>query len=173
MALTKQQKNKVLEDLKEKMEKQKSIVFLDIQGIKVKDLTKLRKLMKEKECELRVAKKTLIAKTLKDQKVNFEAKKMSGEIALGFGFQDEISPFKTSYDFSKETENLKILGGLFENEIIEKEKALVLASLPSKEVLLAKLVGSLQSPVSGLLNVMQGNIRNFVYLLNAIKGRQS
>lgn len=169
MALTKAQKQKILSDLKEKVDKQKSIVFADFQGLKVKDLTQLRKEMKEQKDELKVVKKTLIAKVLKEKKIEFDVKKLKGEIALGFGYRDEILPFKTLHDFSREHENLKILGGLLNNEIIEQEKAVLLGQLPSREELLSRIVGSLSAPLSGLVNVLQGNIKGLVYALSAIK----
>ena len=70
MALTKTQKQEILSDLKEKVEKQKAIVFAAITGLKVKDLSNLRKLMRSKDCELKVAKKTLISKVFQSKKIN-------------------------------------------------------------------------------------------------------
>ncbi len=124
MALTKTQKTEILSDLKEKVEKQKAIVFAAITGLKVKDLSSLRKLMKSKDCELKVAKKTLIAKVFQGKKIDFNVKKLEGEVALGFGYKDEVLPFKTLYDFAKDHENLKILGGIMGAEILEKGKAI-------------------------------------------------
>jgi len=169
MALTKVQKQKIISDLKEKVDRQKSIVFADFQGLKVKDLTQLRKEMKKNDGELKVAKKTLISKVLQEKKINFDVKKLNGEIVLGFGYQDEISPFKTLYEFSKEHENLKLLGGLVGQEIIEQEKAILLGQLPAREQLLARIVGSISAPLSGIVNVLQGNIKGLVYALSAIK----
>ena len=169
MALTKVQKQKIISDLKEKVDRQKSIVFADFQGLKVKDLTQLRREMKKIDGELKVAKKTLISKVLQEKKINFDVKKLSGQILLGFGYQDEISPFKTLYKFSKEHEKLKLLGGLVGQEIIEQEKAIFLGQLPAKEELLARIVASLAAPLSGIVNVLQGNIKGLVYVLSAIK----
>lgn len=171
MALTKAQKQKILENLKEKVAKQKAMVFADFQGLKVKDLTQLRKEMKKNEGELKVAKKTLISKVFQAEKIDFDVKKLVGQIILGFGYRDEISPFKTLYEFSKGRENLKILGGLVGGELITGEKALELGQLPSREELLARIVGSISAPLSGLVNVLQGNIKGLIYALSAIKPR--
>lgn len=168
MALTKAQKEKVINDLKEKIERQKAIVFTVITGLKVKDLANLRKDMKKKDCELKVAKKTLISSAFKQNKIEVDAKKLEGEIALGFGYKDEVLPFKTLYEFSKGNENLKILGGLIGNELLGKEKAIELGQLPTKEELLSRLVGSVSAPISGLVNVLQGNIKGLVCALSAI-----
>ena len=169
MPLTKAQKQEVIEDLKEKIDRQKAIIFADISGLKVKDLTSLRKLMKEKDCEAKVAKKTLLSLAFKEKSIPFEPKKLAGEIILGFGYKDEVFPFKIFYEFSKEKENLKILGGLIGKEFFEKEKAIMLAQIPSREELLAKMIGSLKAPIAGLVNVFQGNLRSLIYILSTIK----
>ena len=169
MALTKAQKQKIVDDLKEKVDKQKSIVLASIVGVKVKGLTRLRKEMKKQDCELKVAKKTLISLAFKEKKIDIDTKKLEGEVALSFGYWDEILPFKILYDFSKEDENLKILGGLIGQELLTREKAIELAQLSTREELLARLVGSIFSPISGLVNVLQGNIKGLMYALSAIK----
>lgn len=151
------------------MDKQKSIVFADFSKVKVKDMTSLRKKAKKENCELKVAKKTLIAKVFEEKGIKAEPKKLSGEIALGFGYQDEVAPFKIFYDFSKGNENLKILGGILGTDFLAKERAMELAQLPSKQELMGKMVGSIASPLSGFVSVLQGNIRGLVYVLSRIK----
>jgi len=169
MALTKAQKQKILEDLKEKIERQKSIVFVDFTGLRVEDLSSLRKKLKEVNNELKAVKKTLMGIAFKKAKIEFETKKLPGEIALVFSYKDEISPAKIVYQFSLENPNLKILGGFFENNFREAEKIVTLAQIPSREELLARLVESISAPLSNLVNVLQGNMRNLVYLLSVIR----
>ncbi|MFH1841547.1 MAG: 50S ribosomal protein L10 [Candidatus Nealsonbacteria bacterium] len=169
MPLTKDQKKRIVEDLKEKISRQKAIVFAVISGIKVKDLSSLKKKMKEQNCELKVAKKTLMSLAFKESKVDFDARKLNGEVALGFGYKDEVLPFKTLYEFSRSNENLKILGGIINRDFFEAEKAVELAKIPSREGLLARIVGSLNSPIVGTVNVLQGNLRNLVYALSQIQ----
>ena len=162
MALTKTQKQKILSDLKEKVEKQKAIVFAAITGLKVKDLALLRKQMRSRDCELKVAKKTLISKVFQGKKINFDVKKLEGEGALGFGYKDEVLPFKTLHDFAKDHENLKILGGIMGTEILEKSKAIEFGQMPTRDELLVRL----------MVNVLKGNLRNLVYALSQIKGQE-
>ena len=171
MASTKQQKQKIVEELKEKIGKQKTVVFFDFTGLKVKDLSNLRKKLKKENGELKVAKKTLMAIAFKElnESVAKNIKKLTGEIALVFGYQDVILPAKTLWQFSKSFPSLKILGGFVENDFKEAEEIIMLAQLPSKEELLAKLVGSIASPMSGFMNVLQGNIKGLIYALSAIK----
>ena len=158
MAITKAQKQKILEELKEKIDRQKAIVFADFTGLKVKDLSVLRKQMKKRGCELKIAKKTLISLTLKKKKIEVDFKKFQGEIALGLGYLDEISPFKIIYEFSKEKGGMKILGGFIGQDFYEREKAIELAQLPSREELLAKMFFTAKYPLYALFNILQRSL---------------
>lgn len=167
MALSKEQKQNILKDLKDKIEKQKSIAFIDFKGSKVKDLSLLRKKMKEVGGSFQVAKKTLIKLALEKFNLKLE-KKLEGEIALIFAFEDPILPLKEAFNLSQANANIKFVAGFFEGRFIEEEEILALAQLPSKDELLTKLVWTIQSPISGLVNVLQGNLRNLVYVLSQI-----
>lgn len=169
MALTKEQKQNIIKDLKESVDKQKSMVFVSVKGLKAADLLELRNKLKELNCRLLVAKKTLIDIAFKDSKIEIKTDKLDGQIALIFGFKDEVLPAKTSYEFSKKNENLKILGGFLEDKFREVDEIITLAKIPSKEELLAKVVGSISAPISGFANVLHGNLRNLVYVLKEIK----
>ena len=169
MPKTKAQKKEILDDLKEKITKQKAIVLIDFTGLKVKDIFGLRKKLKAAGSELKVAKKTLMGIIFKDRGLEIDFKKIKGEIALAFGYEDEISAAKIIHQLSLQNQNLKILGGFFENKFVESEKVIELAQLPAKEELLARLVGSIASPISGFVNVLQGNIKGLICVLNAIK----
>jgi large subunit ribosomal protein L10 len=119
--------------------------------------------------ELKVAKKTLLGMTFKKAGLEIELKKIKGEISVIFGLKDEFSPAKLAYQFSQENQNLKILGGYFEKKVRTAEEITALAQLPSKEELLAKLLGSIKAPVSGFVSVLNGNLRNLVYILSKAK----
>ena len=169
MAQSKAQKQKVLEELAEKIEKQKSMVFFDFTGLKVKDLSALRKKMKAQGSEVKVAKKTLLKLAFKKAGSPSIVEELKGEVALAFGFEDEIAPAKLCYQFSKENPNLKILGGFFEGKIRGAEDIVALAQLPSREELLAKLVSSMSAPVSNFVYALQYNLKGLIYSLSLIK----
>jgi len=169
MALTKEQKQKIIEDLDEKVARQKAMIFVDFTGLKVKDLSDLRKKLRAVNSELKVAKKTLLGLVFKKAGLEIETKKIKGEIALIFGYNDGLSLAKMIYQFAEANPNLKILGGFFEKKFQEAEEIITLAQLPTREELLAKLVGTIFAPVSNLVNVLQGNIRNLVYIFSQIK----
>ena len=169
MAKTKEQKEKTFKELKENVSKQKSMVFIDFSGLKVEDMFELRKKLRKNDAHLKVAKKTLIQLALEKSGFKTDIKKIKGEIALVFGYKDEISPVKTIYQFSKVNPNLKILGGFFENNFKGAEEFIALAQLPSKEELLTRLVGSMSAPVSNFVRVLEANLKGLVYVLSAIK----
>jgi large subunit ribosomal protein L10 len=169
MALNKKQKQKIIDDLKEMFSRQKAIILIGITGLKVKDIFSLRKKIKLIDGNLKVAKKTLMKIVFKENNLEFDKDKFKEEVALVFGFNDEISIAKTIYQFSKENEKLKILGGYFGNGFKEAEKIIILAELPSKKELMAKLVWGLKSPISNFVNALQGNIKGLMHVLSNIK----
>ncbi len=176
MALTKTQKKKIIEELKEKIGKQKIMIFVDFTGLKVKDLSHLRKKLKAANNELKVAKKTLIGIAFKEAKIEVEPKKLPGEIALVFGYKEEISPAKIIWQFSQENPNLKILAGFLAPYIleprggwIEAEKVIELAKLPTRKELLGRLVGSISAPISNFVNVLEANIKGLITVLAKAK----
>ena len=172
MALTKEKKQKSIDDIKEKISRHKSIIFADFSKVNSKDLFSLRKQLKQAGCLLKVGKKTLIRIALGQSNISFWNRikeHIPGQLALVFGIEDEIAPARVSHQFTKTNENFKILGGIFEHRFIEKSKVLELAILPSREELLAKMVGSLASPISGFQTVLQGNIKGLITVLSKIK----
>lgn len=168
MPLNKEQKQKIVEKLKEKINKQKSMVFVAVDGLKAADIFDLRKKLKETDCQLQVIKKTLANIAFKKEKLKFDVKTLEGQFALVFGFGDEVSPAKTAYQFSLSNENLKILGGFFEDKFRSAEEMIDLAKIPSKQELFARVVGSISSPISGFVNVLQANIKGLICVLKQI-----
>jgi len=172
MPKSKAQKQETIKELNDNLDKAKSIVFVDIQGLKVNDLVVLRKKVKEAKGVFKVAKKSLIDIVLKSKKEigdNVRAKEMTGEIAMLFSLEDPIQPLKSLYNFSKEHESLKFVAGVFDNLLLQKEEVLAIAQLPSKEELLSKLVSGIANPIYGFVNVLQGNIKGLITVLAKAK----
>lgn len=157
MALTKVQKTKQIDSIKEKVSQQKSVIFVDFAKVPSKDMFSLRKSLKEAGCNLKVAKKTLVRIAFGQSNISYWNKIKSsipGQLALVFGIEDEIAPARIANTFAKTQENFKILGGIFENRFIDKTKVLALASIPPRNELLGRLVGSIYSPVSSFVRVL-------------------
>jgi large subunit ribosomal protein L10 len=169
MAITKKQKEKIINDLKEMFSRQKAIILIGITGLKVKDISLLRKKIKLINGNLKVAKKTLMKIVFKENNLEFDRDKFKEEVALVFGFNDESATTKTIYQFSKENEKLKILGGYFDGSFKKTEEMIILAELPPKEELITRLVGGLKSPISNFVNVLKSNIKGLMHVLSNIK----
>ena len=172
MALTRQQKEEILASVQKKLKEQKSVVFTDFTGLSVAKSSELKRKLKEADAEYKVIKKSILAKAIEELKIEgLDVSGLEGSMGVTFSYEDEVSPVKAVYDFSKEEGigEFKILGGILENKAISKEEVVALAKLPSKDQLLANLLAQLNAPVSGLVNVLSGNIKNLVYVLNAIK----
>lgn len=171
--LTRKEKGKILEELNDKLERKKIVIFTDFHGLKVAGIQMLRRLMKKSDSEYRVAKKTLLDRALIQSGLGLKTKELKGEIGVAFGYSDEVTPAKTLFKFSRKNETFKILGGILGNKILSSEEVITLAKLPGREVLIAKLLGTLQSPARNLVTILQGNIRNFITVLNKIQGLKS
>jgi len=169
MAISKIKKQEIIKELGDKLGRQKAVVFADFTGLKVKDLSDLKAKLRQGGAEFKVAKKTLMKVAFKEKGINLDPKSLNGEIALVMGYTDEVAPAKVVYEFSRTNQNIKILGGLLEKNVLALDQVLVLAKLPSKQELLAKLVGSLSSPSRNFVGVLQGNIRGLVSVLSQIK----
>ena len=171
MAKSRQQKEQSVADITGKFTKMKGAVLVDYKGLKVKDAQKIREKSWAEAMDYAVVKKSLIKLALKNAgwEGKVDAKKLEGNLGLITGYSDEAATAKFAAMASKEFEAFKILGGLFEGQFVEAGKVKALASLPSRVELLAKLVGTLQAPISGLVNVLAGNLRGLVQVLNAIK----
>lgn len=169
MPKTKEQKKEILKELNQKMKDQTTMLFVDFSGLEVQDTHDFRKKLEKANGEFKVAKKTMTQIALDENKLEKNIKELEGEIGIVFGYKDEITPAKVTYEFSKENDNLKILGGFFENKFESTEKFIELAQLPSKEELLGRLVGSISSPMTGLVRSLEYNIKGLIFALNAIK----
>ncbi len=165
MALTKEQKQKQVKDLKEKISSQKSMVFVDFNKVPSKDMFGLRKSLKEAGCNLKIAKKTLVRIAFGQSGISFWKKIkeiVPGQLALVFGVEDEIAPARISNKFAKDHQTFKILGGIFPAqggpasgwEFIEKTRVLELAQIPPRDELLSRLVGSISSSMASFVRVL-------------------
>lgn len=173
MPKSKEQKRSIAKELNEKIDKAKSVVFVNFSGLTVKENETLRGLLKKEDSEYYVAKKTLLRRVLKDASIDINAKEFEGQIAAIFGYGDEVAPAKVINGFKKGKEdNIKFAGGILENKFIPETMVAQLAILPSKQELYAKIVGLINAPVSGLVNVLAGNLRNLVYVLSAVKDKK-
>ena len=174
MASTKilQKKKEVVKELKEKIEKASVLILSNYTGFTVKEITELRKKLYQEESDYNVVKNTLLSRAVEEAGYPNLKEFLSGPTALLLGRKDPITPLKALVEFIKENEKGEVRAGVVEKTFVEKEKILEMAKLPSREVLIAKVVGGFKSPICGLVNVLQGTLRSLVYALNAIKDKK-
>jgi large subunit ribosomal protein L10 len=158
MAITKELKGQILKDLEEKFSRAQAVYFAENKGMSVKDVSALRKKLYENGIDFVVAKKTLMKLAAKNQNLpELTDEVLTGPIAAVIGYADMIIPSKIVKDFGATVENKVVLtGGVMEGKLLSKAQAIELASIPSKEQLLARLVGSMKSPISGFYMVLKG-----------------
>lgn len=168
--ISKEKKQIILKELGDKLSRQQVVIFSDYAGLAVSQLEELRRQLKENGIDYQVVKKTLIDLALEKAKLNkVKVKGLPGQIGLVLGYQDEILPAKILYNFAKKNESLKILAGLVKGECLDNQALVELAEMPSREELLARLVGSLASPLRGLTNIFQGNLVKLVFILKNLE----
>lgn len=155
-------------EVKDKIEKAETVVFTDYRGMSVEDMAQLRRLLKEAGVEYKVVKNTLTCRAVDELKLEGLEELLDGPTALAFGYDDPAVPARVLNDFAKKSDFLKLKGALVGGEVYDALKTKALATLPSRDVLLAKLLGTLQAPMAGLLRVLAGPPAAFARVLQAI-----
>ena len=161
MAISREKKEEIVKALKEDISSAKAVVFAKFHKLSVGKISDLRRKFRAVGGKYTVSKKTLIGRAFQDAgKGNLPA--MEGEVALITGREDELALFKTASDFAKkEKDAFQILGGFFEGKLIGAETAKTLGMIPSREALIAQV-----------MQVMLGNIRKFMYVVDQLKSKQ-
>lgn len=174
MAKNKQQKEEMLNSIVEKLEKSSSAVFVGFNGLTVNEVEELRGVCRENDLEYLTTKKTLLKIALEKNGLNVEDSDiLSNEVAVVFSYGDEVTASKVVAKFAKSHELAVLRGGILENKIIDLSMVNKLVSIPGKEELLAKMVGSLNAPVNGFVTVLKGNLRGLVQVLNSVKEQKN
>jgi len=153
----KQVKEAKVTEIQEKMEKAQSMVFTKYQGLTVEEDTQLRKKLREAGVDYKVYKNSLT--TIAAKRLGFDGAidLFKGPISIAFGYEDPTSGARILDEFAKTHKKIELKGGIIEKIIYDAAKIKEIASVPSRDVLLAKLLGSFQAPIS-----------NFVYMLSAV-----
>jgi len=172
--MNRQQKEAVVADFKKMFTSSQATFLVRYQGLTVADMLSLRRALRESGGRLKITKARLMKlaaqgiEGIEPFKDNFK-----DQIGLVFALDQAPSVAKQLYRFAKEHEALQILSGFFESKCLAKEEVEFLASIPSREVLLAQLASVLQAPVAGLASVMQALILQLLYALKAVAAEKS
>lgn len=152
-----ERKAQKVQEIREKMEKAKSLVLVNYQGINVEQDTELRSTLRKNNVEYKVYKNTMVTRAAQELGIEGLEQYLEGPVSIAFGYDDETTAAKLIADFAKAAKKLEIKGGYVDGKVYDAELMNQLAKIPAKEVLIGKFLGSIKSPLS-----------NLVYMLNAV-----
>jgi large subunit ribosomal protein L10 len=141
--------------LEEKLKGAVSFVLVDYKGITVADDTALRRNLREANVEYFVEKNTMLKRALNNMGMTDFDEVLNGTTAIAISTDDQTAPARILGEFAEKSENFKLKAGCVEGEYFDEKKILALSKIPSKDVLLAQLVGSLQGPIQKLAAILQ------------------
>ena len=155
-------KQAAVAEIKEKLQKAHSFVMIDYRGMTVAEVTELRNQFRKSGCEYAVLKNTLLKLALKEVGIEGFDAELNGPTAVAFGMEDAVSPAKVVKEFIEEAKKGSIKCGFVDGEKLDAKGVEALASIPPREVLIAKVMGSLMSAVT-----------KFVYVVDAFRKKQA
>lgn len=162
-----QEKQEAVKELAEKLKASKSVVLADYRGLTVEQDTELRNALRKAGVEYKVVKNSLTRFAAKEVGLDGLDEFLSGPTSVAIS-DDPVAPSKVLSEYAKKYEKLELKAGVVEGKIIDVAGIKALAELPPREVLIAKVLGGFNAPISGFVNVLNGNIRGLVVALNAI-----
>lgn len=164
-----QMKQQVVEEITEKLQNSVTAIITDYRGLNVAQATKLRNELREVDVEYKVLKNTLTKIAANNIGLQDLDQYLEGPTAIAFSAEDPVAPAKVLAKFAKENKALEIKGGVLEGKVVSLEEINALADLPSREELLAQVLRGMQSPLTGMANVLQGPLRNLVNVVEAVR----
>jgi large subunit ribosomal protein L10 len=168
MKVKREEKEKLVAEIQEAMSRCNSGVMTEYKGMKNADLTMLRRKLGESGIDYMVVKNTLARFAADNTNKGFLKESLNGPMAIAFGYKDEVEPAKVLLEFMDASETpLQIKGGFIGDQLLTAEDVKTLAKIPGKEVLIAQVLGGMQSPISGFVNVCAAPIRGLVNVLQA------
>lgn len=148
-------KEQLVNELTEKLQKAQSVVVFDYRGLTVAEVTELRSAMRKAGNEYVVVKNSMVERAAEKVGIDESVKEMlKGPSAFAIGYEDAVSPAKILKDTVKKLKKCEIKGGIVNGKVADAAAIDALAELPPKEVLIARMLGSMMSPISGLAIVL-------------------
>lgn len=162
------EKQQIVKELTDKIRSSKTMVFADYRGLTVEQDTELRNALRKAGVDYKVVKNTLTRFAAKENGLEGLDPFLNGPTAMAAHDTDPVAPAKILAEYAKKYEKLELKVGVVEGKIIDVDGIKSLAELPPREVLIAQVLGGFNAPISGFVNVLNGNIRGLVVALNAI-----
>ncbi len=161
-------------EMKEVLSKHKGFVFSSMENIKASDMDSFRKKLSHAGSKYLVVKKRLAKKALKEAGLTQLSQVAEQDKALGMGVikDDPVNVIKVMMEFAKENKGFVVAGGYFDGMVLDPARVKQLSELPSREVLISRLLGAMNGPITGFVGVSAGILRKFLYAINAIKDQK-
>ena len=161
--------------LREKISKAKSIIFTNYVGLNSNNVNSLRQTMKTAGAEVTVTKNTLMKLALKEEKIKAAELEndLTGPTAIVFSYGDSIKSIKALFDFIKKNDLPKVKSAIFEGQYTDADRVQILSKLPAREQLISQFIGDLKSPLRGVVGVLNGVQKKFVYAISAIANNKN
>ena len=172
MAITRAAKEQAVTQLQDELAQLKLVVLTDYRGLSVSEISELRAQLRAEGMSYRVTKNTLlrIAAAGSPKLKDIDPEIFTGPMALALSTTDEVAPARVIFQYAKDHKALEIVGAITgDGELLDPAQVKALATLPTREQLLAQVVGTIAAPLSGFVGVMGANVRGIVTVLNAIK----
>jgi large subunit ribosomal protein L10 len=168
MAKSRNQKSELLSLYKDLIKNNKGYILVHSDSLDTATVTDLKKKLKELDSNYSVIKNTVFKVAIQDSDLPLEALDFSGAAAVISYTDDPTAPAKLIKEIQDETEVMEAIYGIMDGEVLSKERVMELAEIPSREVLLARLVGAMNGPLTGFMNAATGNVRGFTTILQKL-----
>lgn len=166
------EKNAIIEEYTQKFKDAKCVYVAEYEGIDVAAVTEVRKKFREQNVEYKVLKNRLARISLNNAGIKDLDEHLTGANTFIIGYDDPVVPAKILEDFNKKDEILKLKTVLFEGKVLLSEEAKNISKLPSREALIGKLLGMLQSPMTKFAATLNAPMQNLVGVLNGLKDKK-
>ncbi|MFZ7134701.1 MAG: 50S ribosomal protein L10 [Eubacteriales bacterium] len=162
-------KKEVVNEIVDKFQKAQSAVLVDYRGLNVEEVTEFRAMARTAGVDYKIYKNTMMRFAVKETGFEGLIEHLVGPTAVAFSYEDPVAAAKVVSDFAKNHKAMEVKAGMVDGKVLDINAVADLADLPPREVLIAKVLGGFNAPITGLVNVLQGNIRGLAIALNQIK----
>jgi large subunit ribosomal protein L10 len=173
MSANKDAKTEQVEEIRKKFERANSVVLVEYAGMNVLEVTDLRNQFRKSNVEYRVLKNTLVNLATNELSIAGLEPFLKGTTAVAFGYEDPTAPAKVLSEYLKKASKLQIKCGLVGKKLVSAKEVDALAKIPPKEVLVAKLLGTMNAPITGFVSVLNGPARALVCALRAVQEQKA
>ena len=167
MALSRERKEDILGDLEEKLRSSQALLMTDYRGMSVGQMQTIRNRLGELDCTYQVVKNRLVRLAMDRAGIEYVPALFDGPTAIGFCYQDLVGPAHALVEYSRETKLLVVRGGLMGDRILDQQQVVEIASLPTRDELLAQMMSRLQAPLYGLAYVLSEQVQGLLRVIMA------